>query len=116
MKNSMKLFAIAFVSFILSACMHAPKQPVGIVKAINAKPRQAAKPYTLNFNLETDFDEDLKLKPEAQGTRVDVSLDDLDRNWVMDAATKEELIRYALQWKVRYKLLEQRMQRCESGK
>lgn len=107
MTNLTKLFAIACASLVVG-CTSAPKKPVGQIGAVNAR---AAAPYALMFNLETDFDESLALKPGAKGVRKSLtSLADVDRYWIMNAATKEELVRYALQWKERVK---SELDRCQ---
>lgn len=109
-----KLFATLFVSIALTSCVNPPKKPVGKIMAINAKP-QAGAPYALVFDLETDFDQNLKLKAGHDGARIQISLDELDRHWAMDAATKEELVRYALQWRERYKMLDKQLNECRRG-
>lgn len=111
-----KLCAILCVSFSLSACVNPPKKPVGNIGALNAKPTSAPKPYLLTFNFETDFNDDLTLKPGVKGVRKEVSLDDLDRNWVLDAKSKEELVRYALEWKQRAELMKKQLDECRSGR
>jgi hypothetical protein len=74
----------------------------------------APKPYALSFNLETDFDGNLRLKDGAMGEKKEISLDDLHKAWCMDAATKEDLVRYALQWKERYLQLERELNDLKS--
>ena len=113
MKTLTKLFVIAFLSSFLSACVNPPKKPVGHIGALNA---MSATPYVLTFNLETDFTADLKLKPGVKGVRRNVTLADLNKNWVLDAGSKEELTRYALQWKERAALAYKQLDECRAGR
>lgn len=86
-------------AILLSSCGSAPKKPVGFIAGINA---EAKEPYGLFFDLEKDFDEDLRLKPDSKGARRALTLKTLHKHWAMDANTKEELVRYAREWKARY--------------
>ena len=103
----MRLCAAVFGSLLalaLCGCANKPPaKPKGELCAINA---QSEHPYKLCFNLETDFDDDLKLKPDAKGTRIPVELADLHKWWATDSFTKEELESYAMKWKARYIKLE----------
>lgn len=108
------LSGILFASFLLSSCVNPPKKPVGHIGGVNA--RSAGGAYLLNFNLETDFDADIKLKPGVQGVRKKITLDDLHKNWCLDASSKEELTRYGLQWKERYKMIAKQLDECRSGR
>ena len=105
-----KLLGILSSSLILLSCEAPPKLPKGELKALNTTSTRG--PYALTFNLETDFTENLKLKEGVSGVRVDTSLEALHKHWCVDAATKEELTRYALQWKVRYEKLEKQLKEC----
>lgn len=100
----------------ISSCDNPPRKPQGNIALVNAHPTNEPQPYRLQFNLETDFDENLSLKPDAKGVRVPTTLEDLHANWVMNAATKEELQRYGLEWKQRYIKIKQRLDECESGR
>lgn len=110
MKKLTKLLGILSSSLILLSCEAPPKLPKGELKALNTTSSRGA--YALTFNLETDFNENLKLKEGITGTRVDVGLEGLHKHWCVDAAAKEELTRYALQWKVRYEKLEKQLREC----
>lgn len=110
MRQLTKRLGILCASSFLLACEAPPKLPVGKVRALNTL--SASGPYSLDFNLETDFDEKLKLKEGVTGVRTRVSLEDLHKHWVVDADTKEELTRYALQWKTRYEKLEKQLREC----
>lgn len=92
MKRSMILSVI-----LLASCAGAPTPPKGHLSGINAKSG-----YMLKFDFEKDFDSNGKLKSDAKGVRVPITLDSLHRGWFMDAASKEELQAYALKWKQRY--------------
>lgn len=110
MTNSTMLFVILLSSLTIG-CAEGPKRPSGTVMGINARPTSEPAPYALTFNLETDFDENLRLKPDAKGVRVPITLDQLHAHWAMNAQTKEELVRYALEWKQKYLNLKKR---CEA--
>ena len=107
----MTLFATLLSSACMVSCVNPPKKPVGSFGAVNAKSKA---PYRLDFNLETDFSEDLKLRDGVQGVRVPIILDDLHKHWCMNTSTKEELVRYALQWKERYLLLQKQLNECRN--
>jgi hypothetical protein len=57
----------------------------------------------------------LKLKPDAQGVNRSITLDSLHKYYCMDAPSKEELVRYAMQWKERYKKLQRELRQCKDG-
>jgi hypothetical protein len=100
---------------LLSSCDHAPKKPVGDVFMINARPTKEPEPYALSFNLSTDFNDDLQLIPGHLGVHKPVTIDSLHKNWCMDDPTKNDLVRYSLEWKQRYLKLKEDLNKCESG-
>lgn len=103
----MRLFAIVSASLLLASlagCANKPPaKPKGELCALNANSS-----YLLCFNLETDFDDNLRLKKDVKGARKPITFEALHKAWVVDTPTKEELESYALKWKARYIELERR--------
>jgi hypothetical protein len=106
------MILITLLAILLSSCQQAPKKPKGEIFIVNAHPTKEPLPYALVFNLETDFDDNLKLKDGAQGVHKTVDINALHKHWCMPSPSKEDLQRYALEWKQRYIQLQKQLDEC----
>lgn len=110
--NSIKLLAILSLSFHLCGCETTPvKPPQGQHCAINLQP-SSGDPYKLCFDLSKDYDEKMKLKPDAKGVHSPVG--DLHKHWIHDKDAEDELHRWASEWQSRYEQLKKDYDSCQS--
>ncbi len=101
-----RLTAIFYLGVSVVGCQGIPK-PVGHVGVIHVKDVSA--PYINEFDLQTDFDDDLHVLPGHSGNHRQLhSLADLDRGvWMSASSYANSLAAYAK--------LKQRYQQCVEG-